>query len=131
MHTILQPQGWPKPRGYANGIAASGRLIFVAGQIGWNAKGEFESDDLVGQFRQALENVVAVLREAGAGPEHLVSMTWYLLDREEYLANLGPIGEVWRAAIGRHYPAMAVVEISGLVESRARIEIQAMAVLPG
>jgi enamine deaminase RidA (YjgF/YER057c/UK114 family) len=130
MHTILQPEGWAKPVGYANGIAARGKLVFVGGQIGWNGAREFETDDLVGQVRQALQNVLAVLAEAGAGPQHLTSMTWYLTDKAEYLANLKPIGEVYRALIGRHYPAMAAVEVVALIEDRAKVEIQATAVIP-
>jgi enamine deaminase RidA (YjgF/YER057c/UK114 family) len=130
MHEILQPEGWAKPVGYSNGVAARGRLIFVGGQIGWNAAKVFETDDLVGQVRQCLENVVAVLRSAGAGPEHLASMTWYFTDKTDYLAQRGAIGAVYRGVIGRHFPAMAAVEVAALVEDRAKVEIQAMAVLP-
>ena len=130
MHDILQPEGWAPPIGYANGVAASGRTIFVGGQIGWNARQQFESDDLVAQVRQTLENIVAVLREGGAGPEHLVSLTWYLTDIEEYLANAREIGRAWREVIGRHFPAMAVVEVTRLVERRAKVEIQATAIVP-
>lgn len=130
MHTILQPEGWAKPMGYANGIAARGRLVFVGGQIGWNHQHRFETDDLVGQVRQTLQNVLAVLAEAGAGPQHLTSMNWYFTSKAEYLANLKPIGEVYRALLGRHYPAMAAVEVAALIEDRAKVEIQAMAVIP-
>lgn len=130
MHTILQPEGWAKPMGYANGIAARGRLVFVGGQIGWNDQHRFETDDLVGQVRQTLQNVLAVLAEAGAGPQHLTSMTWYFTSKAEYIASLKPIGEVYRALLGRHYPAMAAVEVAALIEDRARVEIQAMAVVP-
>lgn len=130
MHTILQPEGWAKPVGYANGIAARGKLIFVGGQIGWNRQGEFETDDLVGQVRQTLQNVLDVLAEAGAGPQHLTSMTWYVTDKTEYLANRRQIGEVYRALLGRHYPAMAAVEVVALIEDRAKVEIQATAVIP-
>jgi enamine deaminase RidA (YjgF/YER057c/UK114 family) len=130
MHEILQPEGWVKPVGYSNGIAARGRLVFIGGQIGWNAAGVFETDDLVGQIRQCLLNVVAVLRSAGGGPEHLTSMTWYFIDKSEYLAQRRAIGAVYREVIGRSFPAMAAVEVTALVEDRAKVEIQAMAVLP-
>jgi enamine deaminase RidA (YjgF/YER057c/UK114 family) len=127
---ILQPPGWPRPRGYANGVAAEGRLVFVAGQIGWDATGMIVSDDLVAQLRQTLENTLAVLREAGAGPEHVARMTWYVTDRQEYLARAPELGEAYRALMGRHYPAMAVVEVKALIEDRARIEIETTAVVP-
>lgn len=129
-HTILQPAGWVAPKGYANGIAAEGRLVFVGGQIGWNGQCQFETDDLVGQVRQTLQNVVAVLAEAGAGPEHVVSMTWYLVDKKDYLACLREIGRAYREIMGRHFPAMAAVEVAALIEDRAKVEIQAMAVIP-
>ena len=127
---VLQPAGWAKPLGYANGIAASGRMVFVGGQIGWNAQGQFETDDFVGQARQTLENVVAVVAEAGGKPEHIVTMTWYVTDKREYLANLKAVGAAWREILGRHYPAIAAVEVSALMEDRAKIEIQAIAVVP-
>jgi enamine deaminase RidA (YjgF/YER057c/UK114 family) len=130
MHTILQPEGWAKPVGYANGIAARGRQIFVAGQVGWTGQCRFETDDFVGQVRQTLQNIVAVLAEAGARPDHLTTMTWYFTDKAEYLANLRGIGEVYREVIGRHYPAMAAVQVMALVEDRAKVEIQATAVVP-
>ena len=130
LHDILQPEGWARPAGYANGVAASGRLIFVAGQIGWNAQGAFETDDLVAQTGQALRNVVAVLAAGGAGPEHLTALMWYFTNKAEYLARLPDIGAVYRETIGRHYPAMTAVEVSALIENRAKVEIQAMAVLP-
>jgi enamine deaminase RidA (YjgF/YER057c/UK114 family) len=130
MHTILQPEGWVKPVGYANGIAARGRFVFVGGQIGWNSQMRFETDDLVAQVRQTLQNVVAVLAEAGAGPQHLTSMTWYLTDRRAYLADLKEIGKAYRETIGRHYPAMAAVQVAALIEDRAKVEIQATAVIP-
>ena len=126
----LQPPGWPEPRGYANGIAAEGRLVFVAGQIGWGASGAFPAADLAGQVRQTLANVVAVVAEAGGGPEHVARMTWYLVDRADYLANLRPIGAAYREVMGRHFPAMAVVEVAGLLERDAKVEIEAMAVVP-
>jgi len=130
MHTILQPAGWARPKGYANGVAAQGRLVFVGGQIGWNGQNRFETRDFVGQVRQTLRNVIDVLAEAGAGPEHVVSMTWYLTDKKDYLGNLEGIGKVYRETMGRHFPAMAVVEVTALVEDEAKVEIQAMAVVP-
>ncbi|WP_309083053.1 RidA family protein [Chelativorans sp.] len=130
MHTILQPEGWAKPVGYANGIAARGRLVFVGGQVGWNRVCEFESDDLVDQVRQTLSNIVAVLAEADAKPEHITSMTWYFIDKREYLARLKDIGVAYRNVFGRHYPAMAAVQVTALMEDRAKVEIQATAVVP-
>jgi enamine deaminase RidA (YjgF/YER057c/UK114 family) len=127
----LQPPGWREPRGYANGVAADGRIVFVAGQIGWDATGAFPASDLPGQVRQALENVLAVVAEAGGGPEHVARMTWYLVDREDYLANVKPIGAAYREVMGRHFPAMAVVEVAGLLEPEAKVEIEATAVVPG
>ena len=127
---ILQPPGWPRPRGYANGITAEGTLVFVAGQIGWDASQTIVSDDLVAQFRQTLENTLAVLREAGAGPEHLARMTWYVTDKREYLARARELGETYRALMGHHYPAMAVVEVKALIEDRAKVEIETTAVVP-
>ena len=130
MHTILQPEGWAKPIGYANGIAARGRTVFVGGQIGWNGQCQFETDDFVGQVRQTLMNVVAILKEAGAEPRHITTMTWYFVDKQEYKANLKGLGQAYREVIGRHFPAMAAVQVVGLVEDRAKIEIQATAVIP-
>ncbi|RWM94004.1 MAG: RidA family protein [Mesorhizobium sp.] len=130
MHTILQPEGWAKPIGYANGVAARGRLVFIGGQVGWNADCRFETDDFVDQVRQTLTNVVAVLAEAGGEPQHITSMTWYFTDKPEYLANLKGIGEVYRAVIGRHFPAMAAMQVVALVEDRAKVEIQAIAIIP-
>jgi enamine deaminase RidA (YjgF/YER057c/UK114 family) len=129
-HTILQPAGWAQPKGYANGVAAEGKLVFVGGQIGWNQQNRFECRDLVGQVRQTLQNVIDVLAEAGARPEHVTSMTWYLTDKKEYLANLQGIGKVYREIVGRHFPAMAVVEVTALIEDEAKVEIQATAVVP-
>jgi enamine deaminase RidA (YjgF/YER057c/UK114 family) len=126
----LQPPGWPRPRGYANGIAAEGRLVFVAGQIGWDETGSFPAADMAGQVRQALRNVVAVLAEAGAGPEHVVRLTWYVTDRDGYLADPAGIGQVYRDIMGRHFPAMAVVVVSALLEPSAKVEIEATAVVP-
>jgi enamine deaminase RidA (YjgF/YER057c/UK114 family) len=130
MLEFLQPEGWARPIGYANGVAARGRTIFVGGQVGWNAECQFETDDFVGQVRQTLENVVAVLRAGGAGPHHMTSMTWYFTDKKEYIQNLRGIGEAYRAVIGRHFPAMAAMQVVALVEDRAKIEIQATAVVP-
>ena len=129
---VLQPPGWPRPRGYANGIAApgDGTLVFVAGQIGWDADGSFPSSDLVDQVRLTLENVVAVLGEAGGRPEHVTRMTWYVVDRQEYLARGAEIGSAYRDVIGRHFPAMSAVEVSALMESEAKVEIEATAVVP-
>jgi enamine deaminase RidA (YjgF/YER057c/UK114 family) len=126
----LEPPGWPRARGYAHGIEAQGRLVFTAGQIGWGPDGGFPASDLAGQVRQTLANVVAVLAEAGAGPEHVVRLTWYVVDREEYLGSQKEIGEAYREVMGRHFPAMAVVIVAGLVEADARVEIEATAVVP-
>ena len=131
MKTVLQPAGWPRPRGYANGVAAQGRQVFVAGMVGWNAAAQFESDDLVDQVRQALRNVKAVLDEAGAAPEHMVRMTWYVTDRADYLARGRDIGLAYREVMGPHYDvAMSAVEVSALMEARAKVEIEVTAVVP-
>ena len=127
---ILQPPGWAAPKGYANGVATRGTLVFVGGQVGWNAEQRFESDDFVAQAHQALRNVVDVLREAGARPEHIARMTWYVTNRAEYLRSLKALGAVYRDVIGRHFPAMTAVEVSALIEKRARVEIEATAVVP-
>jgi enamine deaminase RidA (YjgF/YER057c/UK114 family) len=127
---FLQPPGWASPRGYANGVAASGRSVHVSGMIGWDGQGVFHTDDFAGQVRQTLENVVAVLAEAGAGPEHIVRMTWYVLDKQEYLAAHKEVGQAYRDVIGRHFPAMTAVQVAGLIEDRARVEIEVTAVLP-
>jgi enamine deaminase RidA (YjgF/YER057c/UK114 family) len=126
----LQPPGWATPKGYANGVAARGTLIFVGGQIGWNSAQQFESDDFIAQTRQALANIHAVLVCAGAGPEHMVRMTWYIVDRVEYNARLRELGAVYREVMGKHFPAMTCVEVSALVEDRAKVEIEVTAVLP-
>ena len=126
----LQPPGWKPPKGYANGIAARGMLVAVGGQIGWNAQQEFESDEFVAQSRQALQNIVAVLAEAGARPEHVVRMTWYVVDRDEYLASLRALGRAYQEIMGRHYPAMTAVQVVALMEDRARVEIEATAIVP-
>lgn len=130
MHKILQPEGWAKPLGYANGVEARGRQIFVGGQIGWNGQCEFETDDFIAQLRQTLQNVVDVVAAAGGEPHHITTMTWYFVDKTEYLQNLKEIGRAYREVMGRHFPAMAAVQVAGLVEDRARIEIQATAVIP-
>jgi enamine deaminase RidA (YjgF/YER057c/UK114 family) len=126
---VLQPKNWKPPSGYANGIVASGPVVFVGGQVGWNAEQVFESDDFVDQVRQALQNVLAVLAEAGAGPEHIVRLTWYVTDKREYAARLKDVGEAYRSVIGRHFPPMTLVEVSGLMEDAAKVEIEATAVL--
>ena len=130
MHTILQPEGWAKPIGYANGMSATGRMVFVGGQVGWNENCEFESDDFVAQVRQTLKNVVAILASGGAEPQHITAMTWYFTDKAEYRDNLKGIGKAYREIIGRHFPAMAAMQVVALVEDRAKIEIQATAVIP-
>lgn len=130
MIQVLQPEGWEKPRGYSNGVAAEGRLVFVAGQIGWNAAQRFESDDFVAQVRQALANVVAVLAQADARPEHIVRMTWYVTDKREYLARGREVGAVFRTLIGVYHAAMSAVEVSALMEDRAKVEIEVTAVVP-
>ena len=126
----LQPPGWAQPRGYTNGIVAEGRLVFVAGQIGWEKTGTFRAHDFVGQVRQCLENTLEVLAEAGAGAEQIVRMTWFITDREEYLANLEGMGQVYRELMGRHFPAMTMVEVASLIESEARVEVETTAVVP-
>ncbi len=130
MHKIVQPEGWPRPKGYANGVLAEGRLLFIAGQIGWNEREEFESDDFVAQVEQALKNIVAVLEAAGAKPAHIARMTWYVIDRQEYLARLPEIGAVYRRTLGAVFPAMSLVQVAALVENRAKVEIEATAVVP-
>ncbi len=130
MIQVLQPPGWEQPRGYSNGVAAEGRLVFVAGQIGWNAAQRFESDDFVDQTRQALANIVAVLAEAGAKPEHIVRMTWYVTDKREYLSRGREVGAVFRDLIGVYHAAMSAVQVSALMEDRAKVEIEVTAVVP-
>jgi enamine deaminase RidA (YjgF/YER057c/UK114 family) len=127
---FLHPKGWAPAKGFANGVAATGRQIFVAGQVGWNAQQRFESDDFVAQVEQALANIVAVLAEADARPEHLVRLTWYITDKREYLARLPEVGGVYRRTIGRHFPAMSLVQVAALLEDRAKVEIEATAVVP-
>lgn len=126
----LLPDGWPRPKGYANGIAASGTQVFVAGQVGWHPSAGWQTDDFTGQVRQALENTMAVLAEAGARGEHIARMTWYVTDKQAYLANLREIGAIYAKTIGRNYPAMTLVEVTALVEDRALVEIETTAVVP-
>ena len=130
VHDILHPSGWSPARGYSNGISARGRMLFLGGMVGWNARQEFETDDFAAQAAQALRNIVAVLAEGGARPEHLVRLTWFVLDKREYLDCLPELGRAYRDVIGRSYPAMSLVQVSGLVEDRARLEIEATAVVP-
>jgi enamine deaminase RidA (YjgF/YER057c/UK114 family) len=129
MMQILQPPGWARAKGFSNGIAASGRLVFIAGQVGWTGQGEWKERSFAGQFRQALHNILDVLKEAEGRPEHIVRLTWYVLDKQEYLAALKDVGAAYRELMGRHYPAMAVVQVSGLMEDEARLEIEATAVI--
>jgi enamine deaminase RidA (YjgF/YER057c/UK114 family) len=126
----LQPPDWAPPKGYANGIAARGTMIFVGGQIGWNGRQQFESDDFVTQARAALRNVLAVLAEAGAGPQHITRMTWYVTDRREYVASYRALGVAYREVVGRHFPAMTAVQVAALIEDRAKVEIEATAMVP-
>ncbi|MBW8896721.1 MAG: RidA family protein [Massilia sp.] len=127
---FLQPPGWPRAKGYSNGTVAAGRVVNVSGMIGWDAACRFHTDDFAGQVKQALENIVAVLAEAGARPEHIVRMTWYVIDKKEYLGAARAVGEAYRVVIGRHYPAMTAVQVAGLIEDRARVEIEATAIVP-
>ncbi|MBS0405736.1 MAG: RidA family protein [Proteobacteria bacterium] len=126
----LQPEGWAPAKGYANGIAARGTQIYVGGQIGWNAQQQFETDDFIEQTQQALRNIAAVLKEAGAGPEHMVRMTWYVIDRVEYNARLKELGGVYREVMGKNFPAMSCVQVAALMEARAKVEIEVTAVIP-
>jgi enamine deaminase RidA (YjgF/YER057c/UK114 family) len=127
---ILQPPGWARPKGYSNGIAAQGRQIFVAGQVGWDAEGRFASDRMAGQVRQALLNIMAVLGEVDGKPQHIVRLTWYVTSRDEYNSQLREIGEAYRSVMGKHYPAMSVVQVVALMEADAKVEIEATAVVP-
>ena len=130
VHEFLHPSHWKPAIGYANGVAATGRMVFTGGIIGWNADQQFESDDFVDQVAQTLRNIVAVLAAGGAGPEHLVRLTWYVTDKQLYLARLGDLGAVYRTILGKHYPAMAMVQVVALIEDRALVEIEATAVVP-
>jgi enamine deaminase RidA (YjgF/YER057c/UK114 family) len=127
---VLLPAGWPRPKGYANGVAASGRMVFIAGMIGWDEHGQFASDDFADQVRQALQNVVAVLQESGGEPQHIVRMTWYVTDKREYLAAGKAIGQAFREIIGAYHAAMTAVQVTALMEDRAKVEIEATAVIP-
>ena len=130
MMQILQPPSWARAKGFSNGIVASGRMVFIAGQVGWTGQGEWKEKSFAGQFRQTLRNILDVLAEAKGKPEHIVRLTWYVLDRDEYLASLKEVGAAYRELMGRHYPTMAVVQVSGLVEREAKLEIEATAVIP-
>jgi enamine deaminase RidA (YjgF/YER057c/UK114 family) len=127
---ILQPAGWPRPKGYSNGVVAQGRQVFIAGQIGWDAEGRFAGGGLAGQVKRALLNILAVLEEAGGKPEHIVRLTWFVTSRDEYLAGLQEIGAAYREVMGRHFPAMSVVQVVALMEAEAKVEIEATAVVP-
>ena len=130
MMQILQPPSWARAKGFSNGIVASGRMVFIAGQVGWTGQGEWKEKSFAGQFRQTIQNILDVLAEAKGKPEHIVRLTWYVLDRDEYLASLKEVGAAYRELMGKHYPTMAVVQVSGLVENEARLEIEATAVVP-
>ncbi len=130
MTEFLQPPGWPQPRGYAQGVVMQGRMVFIAGQIGWDAQGQFPHDDFAGQTRQALANILTILGEAGGKPEHIARLTWYVIDKQDYLASAKQIGAVYRELMGKHYPAMSVVQVTALIEDAAKVEIEATAVLP-
>jgi enamine deaminase RidA (YjgF/YER057c/UK114 family) len=130
MIQILQPPDWARAKGFSNGIAATGKLVFIAGQVGWTGQGEWKEKSFAGQFRQTIQNILDVLAEARGKPEHIVRLTWYVLDRDEYLASLKEVGAAYRELMGKHYPTMAVVQVSGLVERNARLEIEATAVIP-
>jgi enamine deaminase RidA (YjgF/YER057c/UK114 family) len=129
MH-LLHPKDWRPTRGYSHGVAAEGRHVFVAGQVGWNADQSFTTDDFVAQVEQALRNIVAILAEAGARPEHLARLTWYVVDKREYVARASEVGDAYRRVIGRHFPAMTLVQVAALVDDRAKVEIEATAVVP-
>jgi enamine deaminase RidA (YjgF/YER057c/UK114 family) len=129
-HQILHPRNWKTTKGYANGVAAEGRTIFLAGQIGWNAEQKFESRDFVAQTRQALRNIVAIVQEAGGKAEHITRLTWFVTDKKEYLSRLAEVGEAYRSVMGKHFPAMTMVQVAGLIEDDAKVEIEALAVVP-
>jgi len=129
-HQLLHPRAWKQPKGFANGIAAEGRLVFLAGQVGWNAEQIFESEDFVAQARQALANIVTLVAEAGGKPEHIVRMTWFVLDKRDYLSHLRELGSAYRGIMGRHFPTMSLLQVGALVEDKARVEIEATAVVP-
>jgi enamine deaminase RidA (YjgF/YER057c/UK114 family) len=127
---ILLPEGWPRPQGYSNGVIAEGRQIFIAGQVGWDAQGRFESPDMAGQVGQSLQNILAILAEANGRPEHIVRLTWYITSRDEYYAELAQIGAAYSRVMGKHFPAMSVVQVVALMEAQAKVEIEATAVIP-
>ena len=127
---FLHPQTWKRPKGFANGIAAEGKLVFLAGQVGWNAEQQFDSEDFVAQTRQALANIVALVAEAGGSPEHITRLTWFVLDKKEYLSRLQELGAAYRSVMGKHFPVMTLVQVGALVEDKARVEIEATAVVP-
>lgn len=129
-HEFLHPRNWKRPKGYANGIAAEGRLVFLAGQVGWNAEQQFDSDDFVAQTRQALMNIVALVGEAGGAAEHVTRLTWFVIDKRDYLSRLAELGQAYREVMGRHFPVMTLVQVAALVEDRAKVEIEATAVVP-
>jgi enamine deaminase RidA (YjgF/YER057c/UK114 family) len=129
-HEFLHPRSWKQPKGFANGIAAEGRLVFLAGQVGWNADQQFDSDDFIAQTRQALANVAALVAEAGGAPEHITRLTWFVLDKKEYLSRLRELGDAYRSVMGKHFPTMTLVQVGALVEDRAKVEIEATAVVP-
>lgn len=129
-HQFLHPKSWKQPKGFANGIAAEGRLVFLAGQVGWNAAQEFESEDFVAQARQALANITTLVAEAGGKPEHITRLTWFVLHKKDYLSRLRELGDAYRGVMGRHFPAMTLVQVGALVEDKARLEIEATAVVP-
>jgi enamine deaminase RidA (YjgF/YER057c/UK114 family) len=129
-HEFLHPQSWKRPNGFANGIAAEGRMVFLAGQVGWNAEQHFDSDDFVAQTRQALANIVALVQEAGGNPEHIARLTWFVLDKKEYLSRLSELGQAYRSVMGKHFPTMTLVQVVALVEDQAKVEIEATAVVP-
>jgi enamine deaminase RidA (YjgF/YER057c/UK114 family) len=130
MMQVLQPPDWARAKGFSNGIATTGKLVFIAGQVGWTGQGEWKEKSFAGQFRQTIQNILDVLAQARGKPEHIVRLTWYVLDRDEYLASLKEVGAAYRELMGKHYPTMAVVQVSGLVERNARLEIEATAVVP-
>jgi enamine deaminase RidA (YjgF/YER057c/UK114 family) len=129
-HRFLNPRGWKPAKGFSNGVVAEGRMIFLAGQVGWNAEQKFESQDFVAQARQALANIVTLVAEAGGQPQHITRLTWFVLDKQEYLSRLRELGEVYRSVMGKHFPAMTLVQVGALVEDEARLEIEATAVVP-
>jgi enamine deaminase RidA (YjgF/YER057c/UK114 family) len=129
-HTFLHPRGWKPAKGFANGVVAEGRLIFLAGQVGWNAEQRFESEDFVAQARQALANIVTLVNEAGGRADHITRLTWFMLDKQEYLSRLRELGEAYRGVMGKHFPAMTLIQVGALVEDKARLEIEATAVVP-